>query len=199
MPSMRDGQAPATAIYRADYQAPAWWIDSVELTFDLDPAKTRVLNKMHVRRNPDVAAQPLRLHGEALTLLRVQADASLVEVRGVSTDSLAPAPVFHATWRFLTNTADPAFGFAPTDRDAAGQLHLDRLVEAGIGAFLDQHVRFTRTGVSADLPPALIADRIEAMARTACSQRGSAVSGGSGPRCASTCARSSPRRYSMAM
>ncbi|MBK6628840.1 MAG: OmpA family protein [Flavobacteriales bacterium] len=109
---------------------------------------------------------PVVLNGQDL-VLRVQADASLVEVRGVSTDSLAPAPVFHATWRFLTNTADPAFGFAPTDRDAAGQLHLDRLVEAGIGAFLDQHVRFTRTGVSADLPPALIADRIEAMARTA--------------------------------
>ncbi len=64
MPSMRDGQAPATAIHRADYQAPAWWIDSVELTFDLDPAKTRVLKKTRVRRNPDVAAQPLRLQGE---------------------------------------------------------------------------------------------------------------------------------------
>ena len=71
MPTMRDGQAPATAIHRADYQAPAWWIDSVELTFDLDPAKTRVLNKMHVRRNPDVAAQPLRLQGEELNLSRV--------------------------------------------------------------------------------------------------------------------------------
>ncbi len=71
MPSMRDGQAPATAIHRADYQAPAWWIDSVELTFDLDPAKTRVLNKMRVRRNPDVAAQPLRLQGEELNLSRV--------------------------------------------------------------------------------------------------------------------------------
>ena len=71
MPSMRDGQAPATAILRADYQAPAWWIDTVDLAFDLDPAKTRVLNKMRVRRNSAVPAQPLRLHGEELNLSRV--------------------------------------------------------------------------------------------------------------------------------
>lgn len=71
MLQLRDGQAPATAIHRADYQAPAWWIDTVDLTFDLDPAKTRVLNKMRVRRNPDVAAQPLRLDGDELNLARV--------------------------------------------------------------------------------------------------------------------------------
>lgn len=66
---MREGQA--TAIHRADYAAPAFWIDTVDLTFDLDPAKTRVLNKMRLRRNPDVTAQPLRLDGEELNLARV--------------------------------------------------------------------------------------------------------------------------------
>lgn len=66
---LREGQA--TAVYRADYQAPAWWIDTVELTFDLDPAKTRVLNRMRVRRNPDVPAQALRLDGDELNLARV--------------------------------------------------------------------------------------------------------------------------------
>ena len=59
------------AIRRVDYTAPAFWIDTVDLTFDLDPAKTRVLNKMRVRRNPDVAAQALRLDGEELNLARV--------------------------------------------------------------------------------------------------------------------------------
>ncbi len=49
---------------RLDYTAPAFWIETVELAFDLDPAKTRVLNKMQVRRNPEVPAQPLRLDGE---------------------------------------------------------------------------------------------------------------------------------------
>ena len=66
---MREGQS--TVIYRADYQAPPFWIDSVELCFDLDPAKTRVLNKMKLRRNADVPAQPLRLDGEELNLSRV--------------------------------------------------------------------------------------------------------------------------------
>ena len=50
----------AVVINRADYLAPAYWIDTVDLCFDLDPAKTRVLNKMTLRRNPDVPAQPLQ-------------------------------------------------------------------------------------------------------------------------------------------
>jgi aminopeptidase N len=66
---MREGQSKV--IHRADYQPPAFWIDSVELCFDLDPAKTRVLNRMRVRRNPDVVPQALRLDGEELNLARV--------------------------------------------------------------------------------------------------------------------------------
>jgi len=67
--AMREGQN--NVIFRADYQAPAYWIDTVDLAFDLDPAKTRVLNKMRLRRNPDVPAQALRLDGEELNLARV--------------------------------------------------------------------------------------------------------------------------------
>jgi aminopeptidase N len=66
---LREGQSPV--INRADYIAPAYWIDTVDLCFDLDPAKTRVLNKMTLRRNPDVPAQPLKLDGEELNLARV--------------------------------------------------------------------------------------------------------------------------------
>ncbi len=68
---LRDGQGQATAIHRADYTAPAFWIDTVDLCFDLDPAKTRVLNKMRLRRNTDVPVQPLKLNGEELNLARV--------------------------------------------------------------------------------------------------------------------------------
>jgi len=64
-------EGTAQLIQRADYTAPAFWIDTVDLTFDLDPTKTRVLNKMSLRRNPDVAAQPLRLDGDELNLARV--------------------------------------------------------------------------------------------------------------------------------
>src|SRR5674476_680908 len=61
----------AAVVRRTDYSAPAYWIDSVNLSFDLDPVKTRVLNKMTLRRNPDVMAQALRLDGEELNLARV--------------------------------------------------------------------------------------------------------------------------------
>ena len=71
MLQLREGQGPTTVIRRGDYTAPAYWIDTVDLSFDLDPAKTRVLNKMTLRRNPDVAAQALRLDGEELNLARV--------------------------------------------------------------------------------------------------------------------------------
>jgi aminopeptidase N len=66
---LREGQA--TVIRREDYVAPAFWIETVDLTFDLDPAKTRVLNKMKLRRNGEVSAQPLKLDGEELNLARV--------------------------------------------------------------------------------------------------------------------------------
>src|SRR5213595_1134750 len=66
---MREGQT--NVILRADYQPPAYWIDTVELTFDLDPAKTRVLSRMKLRRNPEMPAQALRLDGEELNLARV--------------------------------------------------------------------------------------------------------------------------------
>ena len=65
------GKGPSVAIHRADYLGPAYWIDTVDLCFDLDPVKTRVLNKMTLRRNADVPAQPLRLDGEELNLSRV--------------------------------------------------------------------------------------------------------------------------------
>jgi aminopeptidase N len=69
MSSLREG--PTTVVRREDYAAPAYWIDTVDLGFDLEPGKTRVLNKMRLRRNPDVPAQALRLDGEDLNLARV--------------------------------------------------------------------------------------------------------------------------------
>ena len=58
------GQGPSVTINRSDYAPPAYWIDTVDLCFDLDPVKTRVLNKMKLRRNLDVPVQPLKLDGD---------------------------------------------------------------------------------------------------------------------------------------
>lgn len=65
----REGASPL--IKRENYSAPAFWIDTVELTFDLDPQKTRVLNKMRVRKNSNSPVTALRLDGEDLSLSRV--------------------------------------------------------------------------------------------------------------------------------
>ena len=76
---MREGTAPL--VRREDYAAPPFWIRKVDLTFDLDPAKTLVINRMQVERNGDVAAGPLRLHGEDLTLTRCLANGESVSFR----------------------------------------------------------------------------------------------------------------------
>jgi aminopeptidase N len=76
---MREG--PATVVKRADYAEPAYWIRSVELSFDLDPAKTIVGSRMRIERNSAGPGGPLQLHGESLNLLRVLADGESVSFR----------------------------------------------------------------------------------------------------------------------
>ena len=66
---MREG-SPAL-VRREAYTAPAFWIKSVDLCFDLDPAKTMVINRMVIERNTDEPAQALRMHGEDLNLTRL--------------------------------------------------------------------------------------------------------------------------------
>ncbi len=62
---------PGQIVLRQEYQASPFFIDRVDLSFDLDAVKTRVLNKMQVRRNPNAPAQALKLNGEELNLARV--------------------------------------------------------------------------------------------------------------------------------
>jgi aminopeptidase N len=77
---MREGTATLTQ--RQDYAAPAFWIRQVELTFDLDGAKTLVTSRLQIERNAEAApGQPLKLHGEDITLLRVQANGDSVSFR----------------------------------------------------------------------------------------------------------------------
>ena len=76
---MREGTS--TLIRREEYAAPAFWIKTVDLTFDLDPAKTLVINKMTLERNPGQPGAPLRLDGEDLNLTRVLVDGESVSFR----------------------------------------------------------------------------------------------------------------------
>ena len=74
-------EATTTLVQRDDYAAPAYVIRSAELSFDLEPAKTIVASKLHIERAAGQAHQPLRLHAEELTLLRVLADGQSVSFR----------------------------------------------------------------------------------------------------------------------
>jgi aminopeptidase N len=87
---MREGTA--TAISRFDYQPPAFWIRAVDLSFDLDPAKTLVTSKMRVERNAAQAFGPLVLKGEELNLLRVQIDGESVSFRQEGDELIIEAP-----------------------------------------------------------------------------------------------------------
>jgi len=87
---MREAHSPT--IRREDYAPPAYWIRTVELTFDLDPVKTIVGSKLTIERNPAQPAEALRLHGEGLNLLRVLADGESVAFRHDEGDLVVELP-----------------------------------------------------------------------------------------------------------
>ena len=66
-------ETPQT-IYLKDYTKPAYWIDAVDLNFVSTSDGTTVTNTASIRRNPDLAAQPLVLDGEDLETLLVTVD-----------------------------------------------------------------------------------------------------------------------------
>ncbi|MCX8004207.1 MAG: aminopeptidase N [Burkholderiaceae bacterium] len=64
----------STPVHRTDYRPPAYAIDRVELTFDLDAATTTVESLLAVRSHTASPRQPLVLDGEGLELLGVEID-----------------------------------------------------------------------------------------------------------------------------
>ena len=85
-------EASTTLVRREAYTAPAYFIRSADLSFDLDPVKTIVASKLRVERNPAQERQPLRLHGVGLTLLRVSADGASVSFRHEGGDLVIDNP-----------------------------------------------------------------------------------------------------------
>ena len=59
-------------IYRKDYTAPAYLVDTVELGFDLDPQRTVVASRLTMRRNPDSPARAIELYGDNLELVALR-------------------------------------------------------------------------------------------------------------------------------
>ena len=61
-------------VLRSDYQPPTYWIENVELEFDLDPRETLVTARISVRRNSQQSSNTLELAGENLKLQSVSVD-----------------------------------------------------------------------------------------------------------------------------
>ncbi len=74
----KQADAPQTpnAIHLKDYQAPAYWVEQVDMEFELAAQTTRVKSLLHIRRNEAVAntSTPLVLDGHDMTLLSVAID-----------------------------------------------------------------------------------------------------------------------------
>ena len=66
-------EAPLT-IYLKDYTPFGYLVDSVHLTFDLQPHATRVTSKIAFRPNPDATDRTFFLHGENLSLISARID-----------------------------------------------------------------------------------------------------------------------------
>jgi aminopeptidase N len=86
-------------VHRSDYRPPDYWIDTVELWFDLHEDRTAVKARLEVRREPALSGDvpPLVLDGEALTLRSVAIDGKPL-----------PASRYHVTDESLTIDAPPA-------------------------------------------------------------------------------------------
>lgn len=59
-------------IFRKDYVAPGFWVDTVEMGLDLDHDQTHVATRLTMRRNHDSAEKDLVLLGGALKLLQLR-------------------------------------------------------------------------------------------------------------------------------
>jgi aminopeptidase N len=72
--------APPQPVRLADYRPPAFFIDTVDLAFELGAQDTRVKSRLDIRRNPAAAEHGAALHldGEALELVSLALDGEVL-------------------------------------------------------------------------------------------------------------------------
>ncbi|MFV9615250.1 MAG: aminopeptidase N [Gammaproteobacteria bacterium] len=76
---MKDLDQQVKTIYLNDYKAPDFLIDHVDLRFELDEEKTRVVSVLQVKRQVSGELAPLVLSGECLELGEVKIDDVLID------------------------------------------------------------------------------------------------------------------------
>ncbi|HMC96587.1 MAG TPA: hypothetical protein VKG92_02975, partial [Flavobacteriales bacterium] len=97
-------------------------------------------------------ASMARLSAQPAIDLMGESTGGNVIVEGKVRDAATTGPLFQAVWRGVPG-GNAVFQLQPTGEPSSDvRLMLDRLVEAGVGAYLDARVHFTRQGVHADIP-----------------------------------------------
>lgn len=107
-------------------------------------------------------------------------------MEGRADEAGSPEPMFRAIWRGVPGGA-AVFQLQRTAApDGEVRLMLDRLIEAGIGAYLDARVHFTKEGVRADLTSERMVMEINGMTSAVIEELGAEVMfpGLSAPTCA---------------
>ncbi|MET3108855.1 aminopeptidase N [Oxalobacteraceae bacterium GrIS 1.18] len=61
-----------TTVYRKDYTPASFWVNTVEMGFDLDPQSTVVTTRSTLTRNPASTEKDLVLFGESLKLVQIR-------------------------------------------------------------------------------------------------------------------------------
>jgi len=59
-------------IHRKDYTAPVYWVNTVEMGFDLDPAATRVATRITLQRNSASPSKDVELLGDGAKLVALR-------------------------------------------------------------------------------------------------------------------------------
>ena len=69
-----------TVTYLNDYTPPNYWIDKIDLSFDLDESRTEVTSRLRIHRNDSQPSKDksLVLNGEAMELVSVRLDGTLL-------------------------------------------------------------------------------------------------------------------------
>lgn len=73
-------------IYRKDYAVPSYLVDTVEMGFDLTPARTIVATRIVMHRNPASTEQDIVLYGEEIELLQLRLNGKTLHARDYHLD-----------------------------------------------------------------------------------------------------------------
>jgi aminopeptidase N len=76
---MKDIDHQSKTIYLTDYEEPEFWIDHVDLTFNLEEDQTRVVSRLQLQKNISTNSSTLVLMGECLDLGEIKIDGTLLD------------------------------------------------------------------------------------------------------------------------